>query len=145
MHPRILVKSWHSCLLVALVLLLIGCNDDRARVEELEARNKAPETQIVELKTEPEEPEEVGNPTEPSRTTEAGRHCSLQKDSWCRTARVGLDVAWHAGPAKYGRSLNQYGSLEHTIHTLRAHRLLDLNAEAWRKVNPGRNYQELAQ
>jgi hypothetical protein len=43
------------------------------------------------------------------------------------------------------KPLNQYGSLENTIRTLRAHRPLDLNAEVWRKANPGRDYHEWAQ
>jgi dienelactone hydrolase len=40
--------------------------------------------------------------------------------------------------------LNSYGSLEGPIQAMRAHRPLDLNAEAWRKANPGRSYQEWA-
>ena len=43
------------------------------------------------------------------------------------------------------KPLNQYGSLEHTIQALRAHRPLDLNTQVWRKVHPGRRYQEWAQ
>ena len=43
------------------------------------------------------------------------------------------------------QSLNQYGSLEHTIQTLRAHRPLDLNAEVWAKANPAKSHAEWAQ
>lgn len=35
------------------------------------------------------------------------------------------------------RPLNTYGSLESTIHAIRDHRPLDLNAEAWREAHPG--------
>src|SRR5215468_2992873 len=46
---------------------------------------------------------------------------------------------------KLGRKpLNSYGSLEGSIQTMRAYRPLDLNAEAWRKANPGRSHQEWA-
>ena len=43
------------------------------------------------------------------------------------------------------RPLNQYGSLEQTIQTMRAHRPLDLNAKLWRKANPGGSYSDWAQ
>lgn len=39
---------------------------------------------------------------------------------------------------------NQYGELEPVIQAMRAYRPLDLNAEAWRKANPGRPYEEWA-
>jgi hypothetical protein len=46
---------------------------------------------------------------------------------------------------KLGRkSLNSYGSLEGSIQAMRADRPLDLNAEAWKKANPGRSHQEWA-
>ncbi|MGH7944101.1 MAG: hypothetical protein ACREF9_03705, partial [Opitutaceae bacterium] len=42
-----------------------------------------------------------------------------------------------------GRSpRNQYGSLEKTIQTLRAHQPLDLNAARWRRAHPGGTYEE---
>src|SRR5215471_1195705 len=46
---------------------------------------------------------------------------------------------------KLGRKpLNSYGSLEGPIQAMRAHRPLDLNADAWKKANPGRSHQEWA-
>src|SRR5262245_56697860 len=42
------------------------------------------------------------------------------------------------------KPLNSYGSLEGSIQAIRAFRPLDLNAEIWKKANPGRNYQEWA-
>ena len=46
---------------------------------------------------------------------------------------------------KLGRKpLNSYGSLEGSIQAMRAYRPLDLNAEAWKKANPGRSHQEWA-
>src|SRR4051812_43067839 len=46
---------------------------------------------------------------------------------------------------KLGREpLNSYGSLEGSIRAMRAYRPLDLNAEAWKKANPGRGHQEWA-
>src|SRR5947207_2844054 len=44
---------------------------------------------------------------------------------------------------KLGRkSLNSYGSLEGPIQAMRAYRPLDLNAETWKKANPGRSHAE---
>ncbi|WP_337175999.1 alpha/beta hydrolase family protein [Paludisphaera sp.] len=43
------------------------------------------------------------------------------------------------------KPLNDYGSLEGPIRAMRAHRPLDLNAEAWRKANPGGDYKEWAE
>src|SRR5262245_66590048 len=40
------------------------------------------------------------------------------------------------------KPLNSYGSLEGSIEARRAYRPLDLNAEAWKKANPGRSHQE---
>ena len=40
---------------------------------------------------------------------------------------------------------NQYGSLEQTIQTLRAHQPLDLNAARWRRDHPGETYDEWRQ
>src|SRR5262245_11489923 len=46
---------------------------------------------------------------------------------------------------KLGRKpLNSYGSLEGPIQAMRAYRPLDLNAEAWRKANPGLSHPEWA-
>ena len=42
------------------------------------------------------------------------------------------------------KPLNSYGSLEGSIQAMRAYRPLDLNAEAWKKANPGRSHQEWA-
>jgi dienelactone hydrolase len=42
------------------------------------------------------------------------------------------------------KSLNSYGSLEGPIQAMRAYRQLDLNAETWKKANPGRSYLEWA-
>ena len=42
------------------------------------------------------------------------------------------------------KSLNSYGSLEGPIQAMRAYRPLDLNAETWKKANPGRNHLEWA-
>src|ERR1700722_9568244 len=42
------------------------------------------------------------------------------------------------------KPLNSYGSLEGSIQAMRAYRALDLNAEAWKKANPGRSHQEWA-
>jgi dienelactone hydrolase len=39
---------------------------------------------------------------------------------------------------------NHYGSLEDPLQMMRAYRPLDLNAEAWKKANPGRSHQEWA-
>ncbi|OGG52100.1 MAG: hypothetical protein A3F84_19815 [Candidatus Handelsmanbacteria bacterium RIFCSPLOWO2_12_FULL_64_10] len=38
--------------------------------------------------------------------------------------------------------LNRYGSLEGLIQGIRAHRLLDLNAERWRRAHPGGTFDE---
>jgi dienelactone hydrolase len=47
---------------------------------------------------------------------------------------------------KLGRKpLNSYGSLEGPIRAMRAYRPLDLNAEAWKKANPGRSHPEWAE
>lgn len=40
--------------------------------------------------------------------------------------------------------LNTYGSLEAAIQSMRAHRPLDLNAEAWRKANPRGRFSDWA-
>ncbi len=46
---------------------------------------------------------------------------------------------------KLGRKpLNLYGSLESTMQEMRAYRPLDLNAETWRKANPGQSQREWA-
>jgi hypothetical protein len=37
-----------------------------------------------------------------------------------------------------------YGSLEHTIQTMRSYRPLDLNGEVWRSAHPGGSYDEWA-
>jgi dienelactone hydrolase len=42
------------------------------------------------------------------------------------------------------KPLNSYGSLEGSIRAMRAYRPLDLNAETWKKANPGRSHQEWA-
>ena len=42
------------------------------------------------------------------------------------------------------KSLNSYGSLEGPIQAMRAYRPLDLNAETWRKANPGLSHSEWA-
>src|SRR5438270_898109 len=42
------------------------------------------------------------------------------------------------------KSLNSYGSLEGPIQAMRAYRPLDLNAETWKKANPGRSHSEWA-
>ena len=34
-----------------------------------------------------------------------------------------------------------YGSLEQTIHAIRAHRPFDLNAERWREAHPGADFE----
>lgn len=43
------------------------------------------------------------------------------------------------------KSLNHYGSMESTIQKMRAYRKLDLNAEIWRKTNPGSTHSEWAE
>ena len=43
------------------------------------------------------------------------------------------------------KPLNSYGSLEGSIQAMRAYRPLDLNAEAWKKANPGRRHLEWAE
>lgn len=43
------------------------------------------------------------------------------------------------------KPLNLYGSLEGTMQTMRAYRPLDLNAEGWKKANPGKGHKEWSQ
>ncbi|HUV14684.1 MAG TPA: alpha/beta hydrolase family protein [Acidobacteriota bacterium] len=62
-----------------------------------------------------------------------------------KQAEVPRQVISFTGDELGRESLNRYGSLEDTIQTLRAYRPLDLNAEVWKKANPGRQYQEWAQ
>ncbi len=46
---------------------------------------------------------------------------------------------------KLGRKpLNLYGSLEEPMQKIRSYRPLDLNAELWKKANPGRSHKEWA-
>ena len=48
--------------------------------------------------------------------------------------------------ADLGRKpLNHYGSLESALQAIRAHRPLDLNAEAWRRANPNQPFSAWAQ
>jgi len=44
---------------------------------------------------------------------------------------------------KLGRKpLNLYGSLEESMQKIRSYRPLDLNAETWKKANPGLSHKE---